>query len=180
MSGSSDTRFWVWPLPFQPANLPVRPIPTPASDVQLPLSEETQMAICAPFGRNGPARAGDERVGGTSIPSAATSDAGKRDPLAMDGEVELHPHLLAATTMTRAQFSLAFDRCFDRVYAYVNRRVEDRATCERVVGEVLAVNLHLLVDGGNENQIARALKATADERMEEGRSSGSSVRMVGA
>jgi hypothetical protein len=98
----------------------------------------------------------------------------------MNGEVELVPHLLAATAMTREQFSLAFDRCFDRVYAYVNRRVEDRATCERVVGEVLAVNLHLLVDGGDEKQIARALKATSDERIEEGRSSGSSVRRVGA
>jgi hypothetical protein len=137
------------------------------------------MAICAPSGRHGHARAGDERVG-TSTPSATTSDASKRDPLAMNGEIERVPHLLAATTMTREQFSLAFDRCFDRVYAYVNRRVEDRATCERVVGEVLAVNLHLLVDGGDEKQIARALKATSDERLEEERSSGSSARMVGA
>lgn len=67
-----------------------------------------------------------------------------------------------AAPLTRADFSSGFDRCFDRVYAYVSRRVSDRKSCERIVSEVLAANLDLLMDRGDERQELSKLKAALD------------------
>jgi len=66
----------------------------------------------------------------------------------------------------REEFSAAFDRCFARVYAYVGRRVNDAKSCERVVSEVLAENLDLLVDGGDGRQEVIQLKASSDRLIE--------------
>jgi hypothetical protein len=66
------------------------------------------------------------------------------------------------TPVTREGFSGHFDRCFDRVHAYVSRRVKDRESCERIVGEVLAENLDLLVDRGEERRELSRLKASSD------------------
>ena len=72
-------------------------------------------------------------------------------------------HLLVRTApVTHEEFSAGFDRCFDRVYAYVYRRVSDRESCERIVGEVLAVNLDLLVERGDEKHELSRLKAASD------------------
>ena len=63
-----------------------------------------------------------------------------------------------AAPLTRADFSSGFDR----VYAYVSRRVSDRKSCERIVSEVLAANLDLLMDRGDERQELSKLKAALD------------------
>lgn len=136
------------------------------------------MAIGAPSGRDRHTRVEHDLVS-TSNPSTTAHGGGRLDPVAVNGTIGLPPPLVAATSMTREAFSPIFDHCFDRVYAYVTRRVEDRATCERVVAEVLAINLHLLVDGGDEKRIARALKASSDEQIEVEKSSRLSTRAAG-
>jgi len=67
-----------------------------------------------------------------------------------------------AAPVTREEFSSSFDRCFGRVYAYVSRRVNDRKSCERIVSEVLAANLDLLMKRGDESQELSQLKAASD------------------
>lgn len=64
--------------------------------------------------------------------------------------------------MLRATFSEAFERCFGRVYAYVSQRLDDRQGLERIVSEVLAANLDLLIERRGEAQEACRLKASAD------------------
>ncbi len=64
--------------------------------------------------------------------------------------------------MTGEAFRARFDRCFDRVYAYVNRRVYDRQSCERIVSEVLAENLDVLLDAGDARRGLCLLKASSD------------------
>jgi hypothetical protein len=83
----------------------------------------------------------------------------------------------STTTMTREEFSIVFDRCFDRVYSYAARRIEDRAICERVAEDVLTSNLHLLVDRVDDGRIARALKVSSDMRIDEQRVSKLSTRV---
>jgi len=70
--------------------------------------------------------------------------------------------LVHAAPVSRKEFSAGFDRCFGRVYAYVSRRVNDRKSCERIVSEILAANLDLLVDRGDERQELSQLKASSD------------------
>jgi hypothetical protein len=67
-----------------------------------------------------------------------------------------------AAPVTREEFSASFDRCFDRVYAYVVRRVSDRASCQRIVAEVLAANLDLLAERRDEKHELSRLKAASD------------------
>lgn len=111
----------------------------------------------------------------TSHPSSRQSEVLEPFAYTAGGSGESPASRVAVNGMTREEFSGVFDRCFDRVYAYVARRVEDRATCERVVGEVLSTHLHFLVDGGDERGIARALKASSDLRIEEERASRLSI-----
>lgn len=66
------------------------------------------------------------------------------------------------TSVTRREFCVAFERCFDRVYAYVERRVEDRSTCERIVEQVLTARIDLLVDPRDDERDLRRLKDTTD------------------
>lgn len=75
------------------------------------------------------------------------------------GTVE-YPQVKSAASKT--DFLDMFNRHFDRVYSYVNRRVQHEPVCERVVREVLVTHLHLLVYDGNEGQVARELKAASD------------------
>lgn len=107
----------------------------------------------------------------TSDPSSTQLEVLEPFASTADGSVESPAAHVAVNGMTREDFSVTFDRCFDRVYAYVAKRIEDRATCERVVGEVLVTHLHFLVDGGDERRIARALKASSNARIEEERAS---------
>lgn len=74
--------------------------------------------------------------------------------------------LVPAPPVTWEEFSAAFDRCFTRVYAYVGRRIPDGASCERVVSEVLAENVDLLVDRSDERQELIQLKASSDRLIE--------------
>lgn len=67
-----------------------------------------------------------------------------------------------APRLTEERFSTGFERCFERVYAYVSRRVSDRKSCERIVGEVLAENLDVLVEVGDEKWEFSRLKASLD------------------
>jgi len=67
-----------------------------------------------------------------------------------------------AVRVTREEFSASFDRCFGRVYAYVFRRVSERESCERIVGEVLAENLDLLMERGDDKHEFGRLKASSD------------------
>jgi uncharacterized protein YjbJ (UPF0337 family) len=69
-------------------------------------------------------------------------------------------------TTTLEEFSVGFERCFRRVYAYVGRRVKSREVCERIVGEVLAENVDLLVERGDDRQQAGRLKASSDRLIE--------------
>jgi hypothetical protein len=69
-------------------------------------------------------------------------------------------------TTTLEEFSVGFERGFRRVYAYVSRRVNDRGICERIVSEVLAENVGLLVEPGYEGQQASQLKTSADRRID--------------
>ena len=64
--------------------------------------------------------------------------------------------------MTGEAFCTRFDRCFDRVYAYVSLRAYDRQSCERIVSEVLAENLDVLVDPGDARRELCLLKASSD------------------
>ena len=75
--------------------------------------------------------------------------------------------LVEGPSISREAFSVAFSRSFDRVYSFVSRRIKDRATCERIVREVLIVNLDLLIEGGDERQGAGRLKALSDQRIKE-------------
>lgn len=75
--------------------------------------------------------------------------------------------LVERPSISREAFSRAFDRSFRRVYSYVSRRIDDRAICERVVREVLVVNLDLLVTGRDEREVAIRLKASSDQRIVE-------------
>ncbi len=122
------------------------------------------MATGTPFGH-------DQRLLDTSC--RATPIEGKPEAGAHTAGVSvdsLSP-TVAVNGMTREDFSVVFDHCFDRVFAYVARRVEDRAACERIVREVLSTHLHFLVDGGDEKRMARALKASSDVRIEEAKAS---------
>lgn len=74
--------------------------------------------------------------------------------------------LVPAPPVTWQEFSAAFDRCFTRVYAYVGRHIRDGASCERVVSEVLAENVDLLVDRGDERQEMIQLKSSSDRLIE--------------
>jgi hypothetical protein len=84
------------------------------------------------------------------------------------------------TSMTREEFSVVYDRCFDRVYSYVARRVGDRETCERLAGEILTTNLYVMIDGGDDRRTAIRLKVSSDQRIEEERASSSSPRVSGS
>lgn len=75
----------------------------------------------------------------------------------------------SAFPVSRAEFTRTFDRCFDRVYVYVERRIRDRDLCERVVREVLEANLQVLVDGADDRGSLCALKLSSDERIEAAR-----------
>jgi hypothetical protein len=68
--------------------------------------------------------------------------------------------------VTREAFTAGFDRCFGPVYVYVSRRVSDRPTCERIVRQLLAANLGLLVGRGDESQSSSQLEAAADRLIE--------------
>ena len=81
-----------------------------------------------------------------------------------ESEASVGPLALGAS-LSRETFSVAFERCFDRVYAYVSRRVADTATCERIVGAVLAANLDLLVGPRDDRHELRRLKASSDRRI---------------
>lgn len=70
--------------------------------------------------------------------------------------------LLEGPSISCEAFLLAFNRSFGRVYSYVSRRLGDRATCERIVKEVLIENLDHLVAGSDEKELARRLKASTD------------------
>jgi len=89
----------------------------------------------------------------------------RRSGGASGSEADAGP-LVREALVTREEFSAAFDRCFARVYAYVGRRVNDAKSCERVVSEVLAENLDLLVDGGDGRQEVIQLKASSDRLIE--------------
>ena len=75
------------------------------------------------------------------------------------GTVE-YPQVKSAASKT--DFLDMFNRHFDRVYSYVNRRVQHEPVCERVVREVLVTHLHLLVYGEDEKQVAYELKVASD------------------
>ena len=64
--------------------------------------------------------------------------------------------------VSQAEFSASFDRCFRRVHAYVSKRVSERELCERIVRQVLAENLDLLVERGSERHELTQLKAASD------------------
>lgn len=64
--------------------------------------------------------------------------------------------------MTHREFCAAFERCFDRVYAYAERRVEDRSTCERIVEHVLTARIDLLVDPRDDERELHRLKEATD------------------
>jgi hypothetical protein len=70
--------------------------------------------------------------------------------------------LVRPAPVTREGFFADFDRCFDRVYAYVSLRVNERESCERIVSAVLAANLDLLVSRGDEREELRQLEACSD------------------
>jgi hypothetical protein len=70
--------------------------------------------------------------------------------------------LVDATPVTWEEFSADFDRCFNRVYAYVSRRTRDVQSCERIVGQVLEANLDLLAQRGDDRRELRQLKAASD------------------
>jgi hypothetical protein len=55
-----------------------------------------------------------------------------------------------------------YDRCFRRVEFYVGPRVRDPETFERIVNEVIDLNLDLLVSETDELEEIRRLRATAD------------------
>jgi len=59
-------------------------------------------------------------------------------------------------------FSDRFERCFRRVSFYVGRRVNDRESFERIVTDVLAGNLDLLIAQYGEMEELKRLKASAD------------------
>lgn len=62
----------------------------------------------------------------------------------------------------RERFSAGFERCFAHIYAYVSLGVSDRKSCERVVSEVLAAHLDLLVGHGYDGRALGRLEASAD------------------
>lgn len=64
------------------------------------------------------------------------------------------------------KFDAGFDRSFRRVYAYVSRRVNDRESCQRIVRQVLAANLDLLVNGADGARELSRLKAASDRLIE--------------
>ena len=66
------------------------------------------------------------------------------------------------TSPTWEVFSECFDRCFRRVSFYVSRRVNDRESFERIVTEILAGNLDLLIAPCSELEELKRLKASAD------------------
>jgi len=68
----------------------------------------------------------------------------------------------AQAPLTRERFSADFDRAFGRIYAYVSRRVPVRESCERIVRDVLAAHLDLLVNGGSEAHQFSRLAAASD------------------
>ena len=79
------------------------------------------------------------------------------------------PHASAASTplapaepLTQERFTADLERWFATAYAYVSRRVNDRAACERIVGEGLEAHVDLLVEGGEERRQVGRLKASLD------------------
>lgn len=59
------------------------------------------------------------------------------------------PPVTPATPVTYEAFSDRYDRCFDRVWAYVSNRTGDRTVSEQIVARVLENNLTLLVSRGD-------------------------------
>ena len=93
-----------------------------------------------------------------STAMSAASDERRASPLPA---AERHKTLVRAAPLTREEFSASFDRCFGLVYAYVSRCVSDRASCERIVREVLATNLDVLAEERDEQELG-LLKAASD------------------
>ena len=123
----------------------------------------------------------------TKLDSSATGQSEvETDPGAGDRSEELSSPLArttsttSTTSVTREEFSAVYDRCFDRVYSYVARRVGDRETRERPTVEILTTHLYVLVDGGDDRSMAIRLKVASDRRIEEERTSSSSTRAVGS
>jgi len=102
---------------------------------------------------------------------------GRRSHAASSSEAASYPPVGAAP-LTREEFSAAFDRCFERVHAYVSRRVDDGPSCERVVSEVLEANLDLLVDRADEGREASRLKASSDRLIDVERARNLSTRAL--
>lgn len=73
---------------------------------------------------------------------------------------------IESKAITHEEFSTLFDRNFDRVYAYVRKRVGIEPVCERVVKEVLASNLHLIIHCVDQKHVASRLKAVSDRLIE--------------
>jgi hypothetical protein len=74
--------------------------------------------------------------------------------------------LAPPAALTAEEFAARFDRCFARAWAYVSRRVNDRESCERIVREVLAGNLDLLVHPAGQVEELRRLEAASDRLIE--------------
>ena len=71
------------------------------------------------------------------------------------------PPLRAIPTAEKL-FTEGYERWFNRVYAYVSRRVAGPQVRERIVREVLSENLDLLVGRREEALEVMRLKSTAD------------------
>lgn len=69
---------------------------------------------------------------------------------------------LDETSPFAGPFAAGYERWFDPLYAYVSRHVASRGTRERIVRQVLAENLDLLVGQREEAVETRRLQATAD------------------
>lgn len=82
--------------------------------------------------------------------------------------------------LTREEFAARFDLWFGRVYAYVSRRVSDRATCERIVGQVLTASVDLFVERNDEVRALFWVKALSDRLIELDIESRSSARTAGS
>lgn len=83
-----------------------------------------------------------------SVPGAEAEAAADRPPRTIPSAEEL--------------FTEGYERWFNRLYAYVSRRVAGRQVRERIVREVLSENLDLLVGRREEALEVMRLKSTAD------------------
>lgn len=79
------------------------------------------------------------------------------------------PAAVRQAPRARRDFDDRFERCFDRVWAYVSQRTGSRARCERIVDQVLESTLELLVSPGarDESQQMRLLRAASDRLLGE-------------